>query len=387
MSQKDWLEKDYYAVLGLKKDATDDQIKKAFRKLARQYHPDQNKAPEAEKRFKEVTEAHDVLSDPKSRKEYDEARSLFGSGGFRFPGQSGGGRSSGINFDDLFSSGGGSGMGGASMGSGLGDILGGLFGQGASSRAPRSRRGSDIETETTLSFLEAVSGTMIAVRLSSDAACSTCSGTGAAPGTSPRPCPTCQGSGMTARQSGAFAVSEPCEACHGRGVIIDTPCPTCHGTGQGRSNRTIQVRIPAGVQDGQRIRIQGKGAPGTNGGGAGDLYVVVHVTPDPLFSRQGDNLAITVPVTYAEAALGAEIGVPTLDAGQVRLKIPAGTKSGRTFRAKGKGIEKKSGRTDLLVTVQVQVPEHLSEQAKEALRAYEALADEGNPRASMRAGV
>ena len=379
MSQKDWLEKDYYAVLGLKKDATDDQIKKAFRKLARQYHPDQNKGPEAEEKFKEITEAHDVLADPKTRKEYDEARSLFGSG-FRFPGGGGGGggRTSGINLDDLFSSSGG----------GLGDIFGGLFNGGGATRSSRSpRRGNDVETETTLSFREAANGTMISVRLSSDTACSACHGTGAKPGTSPHVCPTCQGSGMTARQSGAFAVSEPCSACHGRGLIIDDPCPTCHGTGQGRSNRTIQVRIPAGVLDGQRIRVAGKGTVGTNGGSAGDLYVVVHVTPDPLFSRQGENLAITVPVTYPEAALGAEIGVPTLDGGQVRLKIPAGTKSGRTFRAKGKGIEKKSGRTDLLVTVQVQVPENLSEKAKEALRTYESLAGESNPRANLRVGA
>ena len=192
---------------------------------------------------------------------------------------------------------------------------------------------------------------------------------------------------MTARQSGGFAVSEPCSGCHGRGLMIDNPCPSCAGTGQGRSNRTIQVRIPAGVTDTQRIRIKGKGTAGAAGGPAGDLYVVVHVTGDPLFSRQGDHLAITVPVTYVEAALGAEIGVPTLDGGQVRLKIPAGTKSGRTFRAKGKGIELKSGRTDLLVTVQVQVPEHLSSEAQEALRAYEVLAGEGNPRASLRNGA
>ena len=370
MSQKDWLEKDYYSVLGLKKDASEEQIKKAFRKLARQYHPDQNKDPEAERKFKEVTEAHDILSDPKTRKEYDQARSLFGSGGFHFPGS---GRGPSVNFEDLFSS-----------GSGLGDIFGGLFSGGAQRG---QKRGSDLETEVTIGFREAAHGTTIPVRLSSDTACESCRGTGAKAGTTPRVCTTCQGSGMTARQSGAFAVSEPCGTCHGRGLMIDDPCPACAGSGQGRSSQTIQVRIPAGVNDRQRIRIAGKGTAGATGGGAGDLYVVVHVTPDPLFSRQGDHLAITVPVTYVEAALGAEIGVPTLDAGQVRLKIPAGTKSGRTFRAKGKGIELKSGTTDLLVTVQVQVPEHLSPQAQEALRTYEALAGEGNPRAAMRAGT
>jgi len=381
MSQKDWLEKDYYSVLGLKKDATADQIKKSFRKLARQFHPDQNKDAQAERKFKEITEAHDVLSDSETRKEYDQARSLFGSGGFRMPG---GGRRSGVNFDgsgihfeDLLSSG---------MGGGLQDILGGLFNSGTPGSRRGPRRGSDIESEATLSFRDAAHGTMISVRLNSETACDACSGSGAKAGTSPRTCPTCQGSGMTARQSGAFAVSEPCGSCHGRGLLIDDPCPVCGGTGQSRAHRTIQVRIPAGVQDGQRIRVKGKGTPGTHSGTSGDLYVVVHVSADPLFSLQGEHLAITVPVTYAEAALGAEIGVPTLDGGQVRLKIPAGTKSGRTFRAKEKGITTKTGTSDLLVTVTVQVPVKLSAEAQEALRAYEVLAGEGNPRAGLRTG-
>ncbi|MDR0285271.1 MAG: molecular chaperone DnaJ [Propionibacteriaceae bacterium] len=384
MSQKDWLEKDYYAVLGLKKDASDDAIKKAFRKLARQYHPDQNKDPQAEKRFKEITEAHDVLADPKSRKEYDEARSLFGSGGFRFPGGGGGRTTSGVNLDDLLGGmGNANGTGGPG---GLGDLLGGLFG-GGNHAARGPRKGSDVESEVTLSFRDAANGTMIQVRLSSDTACDACRGTGARAGTTPHVCTACQGSGMTARASGGFAFSEPCPACHGRGLIIDDPCPACGGSGQGRSNRTIGVRIPAGVQDGSRIRVKGKGTPGPNAGVAGDLYVVVHVTPDPLFSRSGENLAITVPVTYAEAALGAEIGVPTLDGGQVRLRIPAGTRAGRTFRAKGKGLVLKSGPTDLLVTVQIQVPEQLSAEAREALRKFEELAHEGNPRANLRVGV
>jgi molecular chaperone DnaJ len=374
MSQKDWLEKDYYAVLGVNKDATDDQIKKAFRKLARKYHPDQNKDSSAEKKFKEVTEANDILSDPKQRAEYDQARSLFGSG-FRFPG-SGRGQGSTMGFEDIFASG----------GSGLGDILGGFFGGGGGPSTRGPRRGSDVETEVKIGFKDAAQGTMVSLRLSSETACDSCRGTGARAGTTPKACPSCHGSGMTARQSGGFAVSEPCGLCHGRGLTIDDPCPQCSGTGQGRSNRTIQVRIPAGVNDHQRIRIKGKGAPSPGGGVAGDLYVVVHVNPDPLFTRQGDHLAITVPVTYVEAALGAEIGVPTLDGGQVRLKIPAGTKTGRTFRAKGKGIQLKNGSTDLLVTVQVQVPEHLSVAAQEALRAYEAVAGEPNPRADLRAG-
>ncbi|MDR2895358.1 MAG: molecular chaperone DnaJ [Propionibacteriaceae bacterium] len=391
MSQKDWLEKDYYAVLGLKKDATDDQIKKAFRKLARQYHPDQNKSPEAEKKFKDVTEAHDVLADAKSRQEYDQARSLYGSGGFSgfggaggagFPG---GGRSSSANFEDLFSN---LNFGGAGGSGGIGDIFGGLFGGGASARtqAARSQRGSDVETEVTLTFRDAASGVMVPVRLSADTACSACHGTGAKAGTAPKMCPDCHGSGMTARATGSFGMSSPCPTCHGRGVVIENPCPVCLGSGVGRSNRTVQVRIPAGVADGQRIRVKGKGLAGSSGGQAGDLYVVVHVSPDRLFARSGDNLTINVPVTYVEAALGAEIGVPTLDGGQVRLKVPAGTKSGRTFRVKGRGLELKKGATDLLVTVNVVVPKGLSTAAQEALRAYEALADEGNPRVDLKPG-
>jgi len=363
MSQKDWLEKDYYEVLGLKKDASDEQIKKAFRKLARQYHPDQNKSAQAEKRFKEITEAHDTLSDSKTRQEYDQVRT-FGVRGL-------GG--AGINLNDLLG------------GGGFGDIFGGLFNAGGrGQRGPRG--GSDIETEVRLGFRDAAHGTTIAARLSSETACQACRGTGAKAGTSPQVCGNCQGSGMTARHSGGFAVSEPCSGCHGRGLIIEDVCAACGGRGQGQSDRTIQVRIPAGVADGQRIRIKGKGGAGVSGGPPGDLYVLVHVNADALFSRQGEHLAITVPVTFPEAALGAEIGVPTLDGGQVRLKIPPGTKTGRTFRAKGKGIVLKSGTSDLLVTVQVQVPERLSSQARDALRAYEGLAGEADPRANLRNG-
>jgi len=390
VSQKDWLEKDYYAVLGVKKDATPDQIKKAFRKLARQYHPDQNKAPDAERKFKEVTEAHDVLADAKTRQEYDQARSLFGSGGFRIPGGGGGGRTSGINLDDLFGPGGMGNMGNmgnaGGMSGGLGGLLDGLFNPGHRGQTRPPRGGNDLETTTTLSFRDAANGTMISVRLNYEAACETCRGSGAKAGSSPKTCGSCHGSGMTARQSGAFAMSQPCPDCHGRGIIIDDPCPACHGSGQGRVDKVIQVRIPAGVVDGQRIRVPGKGAPGPGGGSPGNLLVVVRVTPDPLFTRSGDNLAITVPITFPEAALGAEIGVPTLDGGQVRLRIPAGTKSGRTFRAKGKGIQLKTGLTDLLVTVQVQVPAHLSPAAQEALRTYEGLAGEADPRTNLRSG-
>ena len=377
MSQQDWLEKDYYKVLGLKKDATPDQIKKAFRKLARENHPDQNKDPKAEQRFKEISEAHDVLSDPDQRKQYDELRSLAASGGgFRFPGSGAGpagarGQAN-ANLDDLLGN------------SGLGDIFGGLFGGGSRTAGRGPRRGRDIETEARMSFLDAASGIQTSVRLTSDTACQACHGLGAKDGTLPRICPTCHGMGMSARQSGGFAVSEPCPTCHGTGQIIDSPCPVCHGSGRGTDNRSIQVRIPAGVTDGQRIRIKGKGGPGANGGAAGDLYVLVHVEPDKLFSRQGDNLAITVQVTYAEAALGAAIDVPTLDGGHITLKIPAGTPSGRTFRAQGKGIALKKGPTDLLVTVEVQVPAQLSPEARAALEAYVKAVGEPDPRNQLR---
>ncbi|MDR0959446.1 MAG: molecular chaperone DnaJ [Propionibacteriaceae bacterium] len=386
MSTKDWIEKDYYKTLGVKKDASQDQIKKAFRKLARENHPDQNADPKAEERFKEITEAHDVLGDPAKRKEYDEARSLFGAGGgFRFPGAGGmggaaGGRASGINLDDLFGDVGG-----------IGDIFGNLFNTpgGAAPRTSTAgagrgpRRGADVEGEVTVSFLNSVEGATVEVRMAGDTACDNCHGTGAEPGTAPRVCPTCQGSGMMSRQSGGFAFSEPCSDCRGRGLIIDHPCKVCNGTGRKPSSKAMQVRVPAGVTDGQRIRVKGKGGPGANGGAAGDLYVVVHVKPHTLYGRKGDNLTISVPVTYAEAALGSTIEVPLLGGGSVSLKVPAGTPSGRTFRVKGKGIALKAGRSDLLVTIDVQVPKTLSAEAKEALSAYQSLAHEGDPRSEL----
>lgn len=372
MSTKDWLEKDYYKVLGVSSDAKPEEIKKAFRKLARQYHPDQNKQnPDAEEKFKEISEANAVLGDAEKRKEYDEARRLFGGGGgFRFPG----GGTGGARAEDLF----------ANFGSGdqgnLGDLFGGLFG-GAQRRQSRGpRRGADVEGEVTLDFADALAGSTVSLQTSSDAACATCRGTGARPGTQPTVCRACQGSGMqTSTSGGMFSVSEPCRECRGRGMIVTDPCPTCGGSGRARATNTIQVRIPAGVTDGQRIRIKGKGGAGENSGASGDLYVLVHVRPHPVFGRKGDNLTVTIPVTFAEAALGAEIGVPTLDDGPVRLRVPAGTPNGRTFRVRGRGAKG----ADLLVTVDVQVPKQLSEDAKAALAAYVASADEPDPRAEL----
>ncbi|ADG86977.1 chaperone protein DnaJ 1 [Thermobispora bispora] len=376
MSTKDYLEKDYYAVLGVPESASAEEIKKAYRKLARKYHPDANKGnKEAEERFKEISEAYDVLSDPKRRKEYDEARSLFGSGLGGFAGA--GGQRGGFTFDfgDLFS--------GTVAGDRIGDLFGGLFGR-STRTTTRPRRGQDIETEVTLSFSEAVEGTTIPLRLTSSSACSACSGTGAKSGTTPRVCPMCEGTGTASRNLGSFAFSEPCRHCRGRGLIVDDPCVVCQGSGRGRSTRTIHARIPAGVADGQRIRIKGKGAPGEHGGPAGDLYVLVHVKQHPVFGRSGENLTVTVPVTFAEAALGAEIKVPTLKGMPVTLRIPECTPNGRTFRVRGRGVPRKDGtRGDLLVTIQVVVPQRLNDKARAALEEFRIATEGPDPREEL----
>ncbi|MDO5681997.1 MAG: molecular chaperone DnaJ [Propionibacteriaceae bacterium] len=380
MSTKDWLEKDYYKVLGVPKDASADDIKKAFRKIARANHPDQN--PDnaaAEKRFKEASEANSVLSDAKKRKEYDDARRLFGGGGFRFPGGAGGGAGRAHQTaEDLFRN---------AQGADFGDLFGGLFNRGGA-RTPTGRgprRGTDVEGEVTLEFIDSVEGKTVPIQMVSTEACGACHGTGAKAGTMPNVCSTCQGSGMTTSASGGmFAVSEPCPDCRGRGLVVEDPCPVCTGSGRAKSTRTMQVRIPAGVTDGQRIRIKGKGGAGENGGAPGDLYVIVHVRPHALFGRSGDNLTVTVPITFAEAALGAEVEVPTLSGPKVRIKVPEGTPNGRTFRARGKGATRSDGtKADLLVTVEVVVPAHLTDEAKVALQSYAQAAHEPDPRASL----
>ncbi|MGY5885799.1 molecular chaperone DnaJ [Modestobacter lacusdianchii] len=387
-STRDFVEKDYYAALGVAKDADAAAIKKAYRQLARELHPDKNPGnTRAETRFKEVSEAYDVLSDPKRRAEYDEARRLFGSGGFRpgagapgagFPGGfPGGGAGAGQPFDlgDLFGGAGAPGAGGRA--GGLGDLFGGLFtGAGAPGSAGTARgrsqagsgpaRGQDVETEATLAFDEAVLGVTVPLRMQSPGTCPTCSGNGARPGTSPHTCPVCNGAGVTSRSQGAFAFSEPCKECRGTGSVVDDPCPECRGSGVTNQTRTITVRIPAGVKDGQRIRLAGKGAPGRRGGPAGDLFVVVHVTGSELFGRSGNDLTLTVPVSFAEAALGTTLTVPTLD-GSVSLKVPAGTSSGRTMRVRGRGVPGKGVTGDLLVTVEVAVPSRLTPGAREAI--------------------
>ena len=384
MSTRDYVEKDYYKVLGVPKDASPDEIKRAYRKLARRYHPDQNKGdPAAEERFKEIGEAYGVLSDPSKRKEYDEARELFGSGQFRFTTPGGGPRggrgTGGVGFDlgDLFG-----GAGGA--GGGLGDLFGGLFGGAGRTRTQAPRRGADVDSEVTLRFTDAVHGATVPIRMTTQAPCAACHGTGARAGTSPQVCPTCGGTGTTSRAQGAFAFSEPCRTCRGRGLVVDDPCPVCHGSGRAPSTRTMNVRIPAGVADGQRIRLAGKGAPGERGGPAGDLNVTVHVQPHPVFGRSGDNLTVTVPVTFAEAALGAEIQVPTLEGRVVTLRVPAGTASGRTFRVRGRGVTRRDGtRGDLLVTVEVVVPRKLSGAARKAVEAFRDATAGEDPRAGL----
>ena len=384
MSTKDWLEKDYYKALGVSKDAKPEEIKKAFRKIARENHPDQNPGnAKAEAKFKEASEANSVLSDPKKRKEYDEQRSLFGSG-FRFPGAGGTrpggyGSTTGPSMEDLFRN--------ATAGDqNISDLFGGLFGGTTTRRTTRNpRRGTDIEGEVTIDFTQAVEGTTVSMQTVSDAPCASCRGTGAKAGTVPKVCTTCQGSGMKESQtSGGFAIAEPCPDCRGRGLVVEDPCPECSGSGRARSTNTMQVRVPAGVTDGQRIRIKGKGGAGENGGASGDLYVLVNVRPHKVFGRKGDNLTLEAPVTFPEAALGADIEVPTLNGPRVRLRVPAGTPNGRTFRVRGKGVRKANGdHGDLLVTVNVQVPSSLSAEAEAALRNYADVVGSGNPRAGL----
>jgi molecular chaperone DnaJ len=380
MSNADWANKDFYQVLGVAKDADQAAIKKAYRKLARENHPDSKPGDKAaEDRFKQVAEAYDVVGDAAKRKEYDDMRSMYASAGAGgFPGGFGqGGGPAGGGFDisdlfgDLFNRGGGGGGGGG--------------GFGTRTRAPRPARGADLETEATIAFDAAIDGTTISLRLSSDAPCPTCSGTGGKPGTRPHICPTCEGAGVVVSSvGGGFSMNETCPECHGRQLVYDEACPTCHGSGRGLSSRTVSARIPAGVKDGQRIRLKGKGAVGENGGPNGDLLVTVHVQSHKLFGRKGDNLTLEVPVTFDEAALGAEIKVPTLGGSPVTLRIPPGTPNGRVFRVRGRGAARKDGtKGDLLVTVDVQVPDALDDATRAAVTAYRDARSGADPRAAL----
>ena len=372
MAQREWVEKDFYKELGVSSDASAEEIKRAYRKLARDLHPDANPNDSAaEERFKAVSEAHNVLSDPAKRKEYDETRRLFSEGGFgrRFSGGNYGGfagNATEFNLSDLFDAAGQSG------GSNIGDLFGGLFGRGASPRPSRPRRGNDLETETELDFLEATKGVAMPLRLTSPAPCTNCHGSGARPGTSPKVCPTCNGAGVISRNQGAFGFSEPCTDCRGTGSIIEHPCSECKGTGVTTRTRTINVRIPPGVEDGQRIRLPGQGEAGLRGAPSGDLYVTVHVRPDKVFARDGDDLTVTVPVSFAELALGTTLSVPTLE-GKVGVRVPKGTADGRILRVRGRGVQKRDGGNgDLLVTVKIAVPPNLEGAPLEALEKYTA---------------
>ncbi|TMK88606.1 MAG: molecular chaperone DnaJ [Actinobacteria bacterium] len=378
--QREWFEKDYYKVLGVPETATDKEIRRAYRKLAKEHHPDSN--PGHEETFKEISAAYDVLSDDEKRTAYDEVRRLgpmaggFGPGGFGAGGPGAGPGGFTFTTEDVGDLG------------GLGDLFGNLFGGGGGMGGRRRgqtvgpRRGDDLETELHLSFLDAVNGVTTTVNLTSEVGCHTCHGSGAAPGTMPVVCPMCGGRGAVEDNQGPFSFSRPCPRCSGRGTIVESPCPTCKGSGVERRPRQVKVRIPAGVDDGQRIRLKGRGGAGRNGGPPGDLYVVVHVAPHELFKRTGKDLLLTVPVTFPEAALGAEIKVPTLDGGPVTLRIPAGTRSGRTFRVKGRGVPLSKGAGDLLVTTEVAVPAKLTAEQREAV---ETLAEttKASPRAHL----
>lgn len=366
-AQREWFEKDYYKTLGVEPAAGAKDITKAYRKLARDSHPDKNPGDSvAEERFKEVAAAYDVLGDDTKRKEYDEVRSMGARGG------SPGGFT--FNVED--------------MGGGLGDLFGNMFGRGGGrgrtggSSGAGPRRGSDVTAQLTVDFKDAAEGITTTLYLTTDAQCSTCSGSGAKPGTSPIACSACGGRGVVDDNQGMFSFSTPCRACGGQGTRIEDPCVTCHGSGVEKRQREVKTRIPAGVKDGQTIRLKGRGGPGRNGGPAGDLLVELRVTPHRLFGRSGDNLTVAVPVTFAEAALGAEIDVPTLDGGSVTLRIKPGTQSGSRHRVKGKGIGTAKHTGDLIVTTDVEVPSDLTEQQHAAIEQL-AAATTVNPRSSL----
>jgi molecular chaperone DnaJ len=369
-AQREWFEKDYYKVLGVSEKASEDELRRAYRKLAKQYHPDAH--PGSEDRFKEISAAYDVLSDGAKRKEYDELRRLGPMAAGPFPPGGGGARpgAGGFSFstDDL----------GGIFGDLFGRFRGGAQGPSAGTAA---RRGADVEAELHLSFLDAVHGVTTSVNVTTEATCSTCHGSGAAPGTTASVCPRCSGRGVLDDNQGFFSFSRPCPQCGGRGMVVETPCPTCAGTGIELRPRQVKVRIPAGVDNDQRIRLKGRGGAGPGGGPPGDLYVTVKVAPHPVFGRRGRDLTVTVPLTFAEAALGAEIKVPTLD-DPVTLKIPPGTRSGRTFRVRKRGVPLSSGTGDLLVTVEVAVPTNLSAAEREAIEAL-ASASTGSPRSHL----
>ena len=353
-----------YGVLGVDKKATPEEIKKAYRKLARQYHPDRNPGDAAaEKRFKEVSAAHDVLSDADKRKEYDRG-SLFGFGG----GPTGGG------------AGGTGGFSAADFPGSFGDVLSNLFGNsgGGTSGAgmpprPRPERGADLETTVDISFVQAIEGTQVSLSVATSQSCPTCHGSGAKPGTQPKICPKCNGRGIESQGQGLFSISTPCTRCNGAGTIVEDPCPTCSGSGRTKTMRRLRANVPAGVKDGSKVRLAGKGEEGANGGPNGDLYVICRVQESPVFVRKGEHVEVEVPITFPEAARGAEVEVPTLD-GRKRLRVPPGTRSGTVQRLRGEGPPRlgAKGRGDIHYRFVIDVPATLS---AEQSRLVDELAD------------
>jgi molecular chaperone DnaJ len=351
-----------YETLGVAKNASADEIKKAYRKLARQYHPDRNPGDKAaEDRFKEVQTAYDLLSDPEKRKQYDtfgaNGAPGFGGGNFNFGGD--------FNIGDI------------------GDLFGGLFGagrRGSRGRQERGQRGADIEATVNLSFEDSLQGIETKIPVEVDTPCRECGGSGAQPGTAPVICPECNGRGVKIESQGLFGLSQPCPRCRGNGTVIEKPCPACHGSGRQRRTKRYTVQIPAGVKDGTQIRLKGKGEPGMNGGPPGDLNVVTRVAESPLYERRGADLVVNVPVTYAEAVLGAKVEVPTPE-GPVSLKVPAGSEDGKLLRIRGRGAPKLSGsgRGDVLARVRISVPKKLTKREREALEELQ-KAQRGNPR-------
>jgi len=351
--------KDPYKTLGVAKNASDDEIKKAYRKLARENHPDRNpNDAAAEERFKDIQGAYDILSDPEKRKAYDSGGGIFGGAGGGFdPG--------------AFRTGFG----------GVGDILSDLFGGGGARGGPaRPERGRDLETDVHVSFEQAMEGAQVPVSVPLSAPCPTCHGTGAKPGTSPTICSRCQGRGVEAESQGLFSISQPCRQCGGTGTEIKDPCPTCQGTGRTRQIKKYRVNIPAGVRDGSRVRLSGKGEAGPRNGPPGDLYVVTRVGESPIFTRKGDNLEVDVPITIPEAIRGATIEVPTLT-GTKRIRVPPGTQHGTVQRLRGEGPPKLGGRGrgDMRYRLQIDVPSSLSREQSEAVDDLAAVMD-GNPR-------
>ena len=362
---------DYYKVLGVGKNASEEEIKKAYRRLARKYHPDRNQGDkQAEERFKQISQAHDILSDPDKRKAYDRGNGPLG--GFGMPG----------GFDPT------------AFG-GVGDILSDLFGRGgAGGRAsegtgsvrgsqPRQARGRDLETEVSLTFDQAVGGAQVPLAVPTSQPCPTCAGSGAKPGTVPKVCPVCNGRGLESQSQGVFSMSQPCSNCHGSGTVIEDPCPTCGGSGAQRSVRRMRVNIPAGVRDGSRIRLAGKGEPGLRGAAPGDLYVITRVSESPVFKRGGENLEVEVPLTIPEALQGAVIEVPTLN-GSKRLRVPPGTKHGTVQRLRGEGPQRLNGkgRGDIHYRFVIDVPATLSPEQSEAVDKLSQVMN-GDPRARL----